>query len=153
MNEETHLANITLLEEFLQAEGSYTTEEHATFGRIFQFTIVPCCFPLNAVLWVNPGSNGIFTRIFFPDSCDSRHTSNIYPRLNEFNYSMPAGALVINNQNGQLIFQNAIFIGDTVAQESLIWQFLASSCDLVSSRFATIMELATGAKHEHENET
>ena len=84
---------------------------------MFQISIVPCCTPMNAVLWVNPDSNGIFMRIFFPDGCDAGNTPDVYRRLNDLHYTMPAGALVVNKENGQLTVQNAIFIGDAVAQE------------------------------------
>ncbi len=77
---------------------------------------------------------------------------SLYTRLNDLNYTMPVGSLVINSTNGQLIFQNAIFIGDAVVAENYLWQFLAASCDMVSYRFTTLMELATGTPHVHADE-
>ncbi len=152
MNQETHLSNISLVEKILKAGGPYCSEGHSTFGRIFQFSFVPCCIPLNAVLWVNPDSNGIFTRSFFPVGSDAMRSPSLYTRLNDLNYTMPVGSLVINSTNGQLIFQNAIFIGDAVVAENYLWQFLAASCDMVSYRFTTLMELATGTPHVHADE-
>ena len=146
MDAEKLAETIELIRRYLSDEPGLREVADAEYSIVFQWSWVPCCAPVNVLLWINPESDGLFLRLVIPSV--GPLSEQQLAALNAINFDLPAGGYAAD-PDGELRFKTTLFFGERGLDGELLGNLISSAGDMVRSTYASVMRILLGREHQH----